>query len=592
MNRYIRWQGLVAFIALIALMCTFIYFFAGTLAKNGIIAAAESSFGAEVNIDKVEVNFSPTSITIKSMQVTDKAEPMHNLFSFAQAKASVDIWQYLFGKVVIDTFDVEQLQFNDKRTTAGAVYVTEASEEGEGAKGLTDKLPDFELTLPDTKTLLENSNLHTVKAAEQLELTYQQEQEKLKSLQDTLPSKAKLKAYQARVKALADRKIKSLEDLEQLKADFNKVKASFNEDQLAVKKAKDQLEQSKSKISKQLNELKLAPEKDWQEIESKYQLASLDAEDFAHILFGEKARDYYQSLEQVYNLLSPYIKGSASKAAHDKKQFTAGRFISFEEQEPYPEFLLKQGTLSLVLPQGDFSIALNEITHQHWYRNKASEISLRSKTQGQVQLDSEFTLNQQGTFNSDGKWSVNNLTLPHSEIANTKALMLNLTSGLLAGGGSYKLVNRELLSDAKLQLTKAGYDGKAATKITSVILETLNSLDSLDLAINASGDLLEPNLSMSSSLDNALSGAVKQQVANKLSGFKGDISSGLNGKVTDTLDLNSSNADELVNFESILTDTDKSLEDLKNSDVVKQQQDRLKNKAEDKLKKKLGKLFG
>lgn len=591
MSRFIRWQGIAVFATLVALMCAFVYLFAGTLVKKGIITAAESSFGAEVNIDHVDVNFSPVSITINGMQVTDKEAPNLNLFSFEQAKASVDVWQYLFGKIIIEAFAVEQLKFNEKRVKTGAVYVLAEPDSNEGSS-LSDQLPDFDLTLPDSKTLLANSNLHTVKAAEQLELTYQQEQEKLKSLKDTLPSKAKLKAYQERVKALTDREIKSLDDLEQLKADFDKVKASFKEDQLAIKKAKEQFNESKTKISSQLNALKVAPEKDWQEIENKYQLGSIDAEDFAHILFGEKARDYYQSLEHVYNLLSPYIKGNSSTEALEEKQFSQGRFISFKEDNPLPDFLLKQGTLSLVLPQGDFSVTLNEITHQHWYRNKASEVLVSSKVKGQVTLESEFTIAQEGTFNSQGEWSVSGLNIPQSEIANSKALTLNLTSGLLAGVGSYSVLNSELVSDANLQITQANYDGKAETKFTKVMLETLNTLDSLELGIKASGDILAPSLSMSSSLDKALSGAVKQQVANKLSSFKSGISTGLNSKVSEALDLNSANADEMINFESILTNTDQSLEELKNSDVIKQQQDKLKDKAEDKLKKKLGKLFG
>ncbi|RHW75149.1 TIGR03545 family protein [Colwellia sp. RSH04] len=591
MSRFIRWQGIAVFATLVALMCAFVYLFAGTLVKKGIITAAESSFGAEVNIDHVDVNFSPVSITINGMQVTDKEAPNLNLFSFEQAKASVDVWQYLFGKIIIEAFAVEQLKLNEKRAKTGAVYVLAEPDSNEGSS-LSDQLPDFDLTLPDSKTLLANSNLHTVKAAEQLELTYQQEQEKLKSLKDSLPSKAKLKAYQERVKALTDREIKSLDDLEQLKADFDKVKASFKEDQLAVKKAKEQFNESKTKISSQLNALKVAPEKDWQEIENKYQLGSIDAEDFAHILFGEKARDYYQSLEHIYNLLSPYIKGNSSTEALEEKQFIQGRFISFKEDNPLPDFLLKQGTLSLELPQGDFSVTLNEITHQHWYRNKASEVLVSSKVKGQVTLESEFTIAQEGTFNSKGEWSISGLNIPQSEIANSKALTLNLTSGLLAGVGSYSVLNSELVSDANLQITQANYDGKAETKFTKVMLETLNTLDSLDLGIKASGDILAPSLSMSSSLDKALSGAVKQQVANKLSSFKSGISTGLNSKVSEALDLNSANADEMINFESILTNTDQSLEELKNSDVIKQQQDKLKDKAEDKLKKKLGKLFG
>ena len=74
------------------------------------------------------------------------------------------------------------------------------------------------------------------------------------------------------------------------------------------------------------------------------------------------------------------------------------------------------------------------------------------------------------------------------------------------------------------------------------------------------------------------------------------LSKGLNDKLANALKLGDSQTAELLDLEALLTDTDKALADLKNSDIVKQQQkkleDKVKDKAKDQLKDKLGDLFG
>jgi hypothetical protein len=87
-------------------------------------------------------------------------------------------------------------------------------------------------------------------------------------------------------------------------------------------------------------------------------------------------------------------------------------------------------------------------------------------------------------------------------------------------------------------------------------------------------------------------GAFKKQIANKLTEFKTQVYSGLNEKLAQSLQLNNQKDAEFVNFEALLGDTDNTLEQLKNSDIVEQQKKKLQNKAKDKLKDKLSDLFG
>jgi len=601
MARFIRWQGMVAFVLLSALVAGLLYLFAESLVKSAIVSSAESAFGAEVNVADVQLGYSPLQLSVLGMQVTDKETPTQNLFSFERATAGVDVWQYLFGKIIIDKLEVSELAFSGVRSQAGKVYLNdESSDEAQGSlsEQAKEMLPEVDMQLPDIKTLLDDSNLLTVKASNELKDSYKVEQEKLKALKSKLPSKAKLKSYQDKVEALGKMKVSSLADIEKIKNEFDKIKTEFKADQALIKEAKQQVLNSKKVLAQQINEVKTAPNKDWQQIEKTYQLDSIDTEDFAHILFGEKARGYVQKAQWLYEQASPLMANMKNDGttASEEKSHAKGRFIFFKEETPLPAILVKKALFSIQLEQGEVIVTGSELTHQHWIRGKDSLININSLDNGELKLSSNFKLTQTGDFSANGEWLVNNRTLSNTELTQSKALTLSLSAGQLDGIGSFNLVNGEVEATNQFSLRQASYQGEAKSKITKLLLDTIKSLDSLTVDVGVNGVISKPSFTIASSLNDALTGAFKQQVSGKLDDFKKKVNKGLNEKLANALKLGDSQSAELLDLEALLTDSDKALDDLKNSDIVKQQQkkleDKVKDKAKDKLKNKLGDLFG
>lgn len=600
MARFIRWQGMVAFVLLSALVAGLLYLFAESLVKSAIVSSAESAFGAEVNVAGVKLGYSPLELSVLGMQVTDKEYPSKNLFSFERATAGVDVWQYLFGKIIIDKLEVSQLAFSSVRSQAGKIYLNDESSDKK--ESLSDQakemLPEVDMQLPDIKALLDDSNLLTVKASNQLKDSYKVEQEKLKALKNQLPSKTKLKSYQDKVEALGKMKVSSLADIEKIKTEFDKIKTEFKADQALIKKAKQQVLDSKKILAQQINEVKTAPNKDWKQIEKTYQLDSVNTEDFAHILFGEKARGYVQKAQWLYEQASPLMANMKEEgtAATEDKSHAEGRFIFFKEETPLPAILVKKALFSIQLEQGEVIVTGSELTHQHWIRGKDSLININSIDNGELKLSSNFKLTQSGEFNANGEWLVNDRTLSNTELTQSKALTLSLSSGQLDGIGSFNLVNGDVEATNQFSLRQASYQGEAKSKITNLLLDTIKSLDSLTVDVGVNGEITKPSFTIASSLNDALTGAFKQQVSGKLDEFKKKVNKGLNEKLTTALKLGDSQSAELLDLEALLTDSDKALDDLKNSDLVKQQQkkleDKVKDKAKDKLKNKLGDLFG
>lgn len=595
MNKIIRWQGIAGFAVIVALISLMMYLFAETIARKAMEHGLENYTGAEVNIDDVKINYSPFIVDVYRVQVTDAANPEKNAVEIAHVNAGVDIWQYLLGRVLVDELRAEQVQFATQRSSKGSVYRDpETSLTDRLKQKAQDAMDEADISLPDPEELLANSNLRTVKAANALEQSYQEEKAKLEELKGKLPTKETLDNYKKQVDALSKVKVKSVSDISQIKEDFDALKKQFEQDKAIVLQTKEQLSQTKSIMAKRVNDLKTAPSQDWNEIKSTYQLDNIDSADFAHILFGEKAREYHDMALIAYQYVKPLLAPSTEQQT-EINHAANGRFVHFDEENPQPDLLIKKAHFSVVTPHGDFDIDLSEVTHQHWMRNVPTQFSIKTSnllTDGIANLNGQLALAANNDFETQGNWQMNKLPLPEAALATSKELSVTLLSGLLAGNGQFKVSNDDIDSVNAFTLSQAKYQGSAESSLAKSVLETISNLDTLDLGVDATGLLASPNFSIKSPMNEILQQSVMTQVNSKLAGFKSDIQGGLNEKLSGALSLGDSANAEILDFENLLNGTDGALSSLLSNDIVKQQEDKLKKKATDKLKGKLGDLLG
>jgi uncharacterized protein (TIGR03545 family) len=599
MNRFIRWQGLAIFFVILVLITTFIYLFADSLVKKGIEKSGEWYLGAEVNVTSVEITYAPLTLNIDGFQATDPEKPTHNLVSFSKASAGVDVWQYLFGKIYISELNITALRIDQPRLTSGEVYTSTDKGLKDDAEGADESvLPELDMSLPKVDDLLNNSDLLTIKHGKALEQSYQIEKKKLNDVYEKLPNKESLANYNKQIKALGETEIKSLADIQKLNENFKTLKKQFKADQAIVKQAKQQVSTSKDILANQTKALKDAPNEDWKIIEKKYQLDNVDGADFAHMLFGEKAREYFGYAEMVYQTIAPLVKSSKIDEGTEKST-SEGRYIHFYDENPLPDILIEQANFSLILPQGEFAISGKELTHQHWVRGNNSNVEVRSDNiqgSGELTLALEFSLDQDNVLKSDGKWQLAEVDLKDVSLQESSAFTLQLNSGSLSGDGTFSLLNEQLDSENKFNIENTQYNGSGTSHLSTLFIDTVQSLKTLALTITAKGKMTDPDLSISSPLDSQLKDSMKQQVSNKLTSFKADVKAGLNTKLTNALGLSNKEQQSFIDVETLITDTDKALENLMNSDVVKVKkkefEDKQKKKLEDKMKSKLGKLFG
>ena len=128
MKQWIRWSGLLGFIAVTALLVVIFVLALPWLIKSSIEYIGTEVAGAKVSVDDVDVSFNPLGVTLNRLQVTDAREPMRNLVEFTQADAQLELAPLLLGKGIVRDLGVSNLQFNTERTESGAIAKPTAEE--------------------------------------------------------------------------------------------------------------------------------------------------------------------------------------------------------------------------------------------------------------------------------------------------------------------------------------------------------------------------------------------------------------------------------------------------------------------------------
>ena len=79
MKQWIRWSGLLGFIAVTALLVVIFVLALPWLIKNSIEYIGTEVAGAQVSVDDVDVSFHPLCVTLNRLQVPDARAPQRHL---------------------------------------------------------------------------------------------------------------------------------------------------------------------------------------------------------------------------------------------------------------------------------------------------------------------------------------------------------------------------------------------------------------------------------------------------------------------------------------------------------------------------------
>ncbi|MFC1877916.1 hypothetical protein ACFL2E_11710, partial [Thermodesulfobacteriota bacterium] len=164
MIKWLRWQGLIVFVMVAAVVFLAWYFLVGTIVRHSIEKTGTRVVGAKVELAKADVHLFPLGITLIHLQVTNPDSPMSNALEAGQIDFAIDSLNLLRRKIIIDTMTMKGVRFNTPRKTSGAVNL-QAKDQGpsETSKDTPSALPDMpSFQLPDIHEILAREKLESL----------------------------------------------------------------------------------------------------------------------------------------------------------------------------------------------------------------------------------------------------------------------------------------------------------------------------------------------------------------------------------------------------------------------------------------------
>jgi uncharacterized protein (TIGR03545 family) len=531
-SKVVRWQGLLIFAVLCALVAALWIVFIDHFARRGIESAGTAVVGAKVELDKADVSLSPLGLTLLGLKVTNPDAPMTNAFEAGRIAFHMDGPNALRHKVIIEEMSVEDVRLNTPRKTSGAVAST-----GPSPFEQVMELPSF--VIPNVKEAFEKekADLHSLSlitgAAADAEAARGRWTAKVKELQ----AAADVEKYRKRYQELKAKTGKaSVGNLIGGSKDLLALQKQVKADIQTVTEAKKLFSTDLAALQKVAAEAPAAVRDDARRIIDKYSLTPAGLANISRLLFGPKITANVRSALQWNERLSPFIEKIKEKVNGKdvvKPIRAKGRDVRFHEDRPLPDFLARLTKVSISLPQGSFAGRIENMTSDPDILGQPLRFAFSGEN-----LKGLRSASLQGTFdrvNPAARKDVLSLKLRGYEargikLAASKSLPVDLAQGLVDLDVSAGLEKGALTArisagvrSARLVVGAGEPRPGLAGRVDAAVRGALAGVTSLSLTAEIAGTPENFDLKVHSDLDEVLKGAVGSLVRDQLAGFENDL---------------------------------------------------------------------
>ncbi len=590
MKQLIRPVGFITFLIALLLTTLFWWLLADWLLKQSIEQGGTALLGSQVELANAEVTLSPLGFTLQGLQVTDPSDAMKNALQADTIHGSVSLLPLFMGQVVIDELRADGVAFATARSTPG--IINKPAEAPPITDGEPDQVaPDLSMQLPDVDEILGRLPIQTIKLAEQFDHDSQQQLETIQQQLDALPDDQAMKAYEDRLKAAVESKVKDPADLKSRLAQLKQLKQELREERARLQALRDQIKTARSELSNQWKVLKQAPKQDLALLRENYSPQSRNLSNIAGLLFGSEVEGWV-ALIQPY---LPYLQRIMSESERSEETSPPppprgeGRFVHFQSDTPHPDFWIKHAELTLALSVGNVAMQLRDVTHQPQVLGRPTYLAINAE-----KLPTIASIDIQGIADyrhPDTGYSELNGTIDSWQVKQFQ----------LSGDSQYPIdMNGLQQLSGKLRLDKRGLDGKVKNHLQQVnwemgsdpsrLQQLLGQVNDFSLDIELQGEINSPNIAISSDLDRRLGNVFKQQMKDEQAKLERRFNDRLNQEISQRAGKQGEYLQQLELQEGGLSQQLDNIEEMLKAEV-KNDLDEKKDELKDKLKNKLRKLF-
>tara|TARA_B110000238_G_scaffold65140_1_gene71603 strand:- start:949 stop:2592 length:1644 start_codon:yes stop_codon:yes gene_type:complete len=513
------------------------------LVKSAIIAYGTELNGAQVELESAELSLWPAGLELINLQVTDAYNPMFNRFEAGSISATLDSALLLRRQVIVEQLDIIGVRMNSPRIRSGATKDTPiVTNTGFDFGGL---IPD--VSLPDMSLLLADAQQQVNAEIAGIEQEIVDIEQRWRNNIEQLPSKDKLAEYRVRWDKLSNASfMEKMLGAKKLKNDVSgdlKLIESFNQ----------QLKDDRRLISGQIDRAKGLPRA---QADRTMQSVGLSNENVAFVraITGDQ-------IDQWVTRAKTFSESLSSNTVEQAPSRGTGRWVTFAEDDPLPQVLIRRGQFNGVLQLAASNMRvdgkLSDIAYPLEGYSQPAALVITARDDENASLLFEVTIDhRQADFSDDFNLEVMNLPISELALSSGAEKTLLLEAGNLNFIASGRASPDTVLANvvAKLSDPRLTTDADLATKSEQFLAETLNTLDSVDLQVNVSGALQNPDVNIASNLDKILAAGLKSQISAQTTKFKRQFTDQLGEQTSGQLGALSAKGDFLKDIQALLND--------------------------------------
>tara|TARA_B110001469_G_scaffold53363_1_gene51530 strand:+ start:792 stop:2435 length:1644 start_codon:yes stop_codon:yes gene_type:complete len=513
------------------------------LVKSAIIAYGTELNGAQVELESAELSLWPAGLELINLQVTDAYNPMFNRFEAGSISATLDSALLLRRQVIVEQLDIIGVRMNSPRIRSGATKDTPIVTNTEFDFG--GLIPD--VSLPDMSLLLADAQQQVNAEIAGIEQEIVDIEQRWRNNIEQLPSKDKLAEYRARWDKLSNASfMEKMLGAKKLKNDVSgdlKLIESFNQ----------QLKDDRRLISGQIDRAKGLPRA---QADRTMQSVGLSNENVAFVraITGDQ-------IDQWVTRAKTFSESLSSNTVEQAPSRGTGRWVTFAEDDPLPQVLIRRGQFNGVLQLAASNMRvdgkLSDIAYPLEGYSQPAALVITARDDENASLLFEVTIDhRQADFSDDFNLEVMNLPISELVLSSGAERTLLLEAGNLNFIASGRASPDTVLANvvAKLSDPRLTTDADLATKSEQFLAETLNTLDSVDLQVNVSGALQNPDVNIASNLDKILAAGLKSQISAQTTKFKRQFTDQLGEQTSGQLGALSAKGDFLKDIQALLND--------------------------------------
>lgn len=587
----IRWGGFLTFMVVTVLIAV-VMFFSGIILKPVLESKFSDMNGAKVDIESINIAYSPFSLEINNIQIADPQQAMLNTAEIEQVRFALSFGNMLLGKVIVDQASIDGVRIDTSRQNSG--FIEQAVEQqGKSEPEDDNSIAMLDMQLPNIKELLKAETLLTEKLIDELEKDYAETEKRWNKINASLLNKSKSDQYEKRYKKIqqdskgdARKKLAAIKDAKQLSKEL-KAEAQ------AIKQAKEQFSADSKRLSAELRAVKNAPSKDIARIKNKYNLGGMDAENISRMLFGDKAADYTAMARQWYARIEPYLSDDEEAEKQDVDR-GKGVNVVFKEFDPKPDVYIRKASLTANLPRGKFegvitAISSDQSINKEPMRFKLQGVSLTNKESEKISGEFNYVDKKNGFSRFD--YSVVKSKIDGFVLSKSNSLPLTMKQALMDFNLDAKLQHGSLNGKANAKFRKVNFDSEDSS---SMLASSFSGIDAFDIEGQFRGAIDELSIKIDSDLDSKLGQQLKNKLKQKKQTFDNELRASIDEKLKQPLSKVDAQKEKLDVIEDKVDASKKHLDQrlaaLKQT--ISQASEEKKTEASDKLKNKLKNKFG